>query len=111
MSRAAPLLDLIRRDAAFKQAAAAAVATFAVGERNVAGFVRRQRQRDAAEPRLHRVDAVGFDSDRHGAEVGRARDPGLQPVGRAHDLVARTVERNLAQALDTFFGKRHRREN
>ena len=53
------LLDLPRRDVAGEQAAVAAVAAFAMGERNVTGLVGRERQRKTAQRRLHRVDTRG----------------------------------------------------
>ena len=51
------LADLVGRDLAGEQAAASAIAALAVGERHVAGFVGCERKRDAAQRRLHRVDA------------------------------------------------------
>ena len=47
--------NLIGRDLALEQAAIA-VAALTVRQRHIAGFVRRQRQREAAELRLHRIE-------------------------------------------------------
>ena len=69
-------LDLVRREAGGEQAGA--VAGLLVGERDVAGVVGRQRQRDAADLRLHRIDRVGLGVDREMAGIVGARDPGLE---------------------------------
>ena len=69
-----------------------AVAALAMAERHVAGFVVGDRQREAAEARLHRIEAGGLGVDRDDADVLGARDPGLQPVERADGLVFAAVD-------------------
>ena len=62
----------------------------AMRERHVAGLVRRDRERDAAQRRLHRVVADRLDVDRDDAGVVGARDPGFEPVdARARSRSAR----------------------
>ena len=78
--------DLFGRGPAAEQAVA--VAGLAMGQRHVARLVRRDRQRDAAQRRLHRVFADRLDVDRDGAEVEGARDPGIEALDALHDLVA-----------------------
>ena len=76
-----------------EQVAAALGASVAMADRHVAGFVVADRQREAAEVRLHRIEAGGLGVDRDHADVSRARDPGVEPVERAHGLVFRAVDR------------------
>ena len=102
------LLDLVRRDRPGEQAIAATVAALAMGERHVASLVRRDRERDAAQRGLHGVETVGLGIERNHAAVARARDPGVEPVEAAHDLVARTVDLGVAGGLDTRGGERLR---
>ncbi len=67
-------LDLVRREAGVEQAGA--VAGLLVGERDIAGIVRRERQRDAADLGLHRIDRVrlGLDGEMAGiAQRARSR--------------------------------------
>ena len=94
------LRDLIRIERAAEQIAGLAIAAPAVRERDVTGLVRRDRERDAAERRLHRVDAERLDVDRDDAFVIAARDPRLQAVEAAHDLVARPVDPGGKRRLD-----------
>ena len=58
-------------------------------ERHVAGLVRRNREREAAEARLHRVFADGLDVDRDDARLVGARDPLVEAADVLHDLVSR----------------------
>ena len=76
-----------------EQVAAALGAAVAVADRHVAGFVVADRQREAAEVRLHRIETGGLGVDRHQADVFRAGDPGLEPVERAHGFIFGTVDR------------------
>ena len=90
--------NLLRVQAAAEQAIgiAAAVAAFAMRERDVTGLVRSDRQCNAAERRLHRVDAERLDVDRNDSQIEGARDPGFEPIDAAHDLVACALD--LARA-------------
>ena len=83
--------DLIGRDLALEQAAAA-VAALAVRQRHVAGLVRSERQRKAAQHRLHRIEAVGLGVDGNKPLVAGALDPGFEPVEAAHRFVFGAVE-------------------
>ena len=83
--------NLIGRDRALKQAAIA-VAALAVRQRHVAGFVRRQRQRKAAQLRLHRIETRGLGIDGDEALFARALDPGLEAIEGAHGFVFRPIE-------------------
>ncbi len=104
------LLDLPGRNVAGKQAAVAAVAAFAVGERNVASLVGRERQRETAQRRLHRVDTRGDGIDRDNPQLARARNPGVEPFGTAHDLVAGAIDLRVARRCHARGGARLRRE-
>ncbi len=57
-------------------------------ERHVARLVRRNREREAAQPRLHRVFADGLDVDRDDACLVGARDPLVEAADVLHDLVS-----------------------
>src|SRR5262249_6722760 len=82
------------------QTAVAAVAAFAMAERNVASLVGGERERETAQRRLHGIEARGLGIERDRAEVARARDPGGQPVEAAHDLVARPIDLGVACGRD-----------
>ena len=101
--------DLIGRDLALEQAAAA-VAALAVRQRHVAGLVRRQRQRKAAQLRLHRIEAGGLGVDRDKTLVAGALDPGLEPVEAAHGFVFGAVEFLAVRDVEPRGGERLRRE-
>ena len=62
---------------AAEQACSPALPPLRCAERDVTGLVRRDRERDAAQRRLHRVLADRLDVDRDHAGVEGARDPGL----------------------------------
>src|SRR5262249_56836213 len=87
-------------DLAGEQTAAAAVAAFAMAERNVASLVGGKREREAAQRRLHRIEARGLGIDRDRAEVARARDPGREAVEAAHGLVAGTIDLRVARGRE-----------
>ena len=93
-------------DLAWKEAGA--VAALAVDQRHVAGGVGADREREAAQLRLHRIEARGLGVDRNHAGIDRARDPGAQFIDRAHRLVARAVERRGLGRSDAGFGERLR---
>ena len=67
-----------------------------MADRHVAGLVVADRQREAAEVRLHRIEVGGLGVDRDHADVVGARDPGVEPVERAHGLVFGAVDLLLA---------------
>ncbi len=104
------LLDLVGRNRAGEQSVAAAVAPFAMGQRDVAGLIGRDRKRKAAQRSLHRVETGGLGLERDHADVARAGDPGIEPVEAAHDLVARAIDLGVARGLDAGRGERLRRE-
>ena len=88
---------LFRMEPAAEQSLA--VAALAVRERNVTGLVRRDRERDAAQRGLHRIDAEGLDVDRHDAGVVGARNPGRETIGVADDFVRRPVDLRRARGF------------
>ena len=90
-----------------EQVATARRAAVAVADRHVAGLVVGHGEREAAEMRLHRIEAGGLGVDRDHAEVARAGDPGVEPVERAHGLVLGTVDRRRARLGGTRSGKRN----
>src|SRR4029453_9196149 len=93
-----------------EQAAVAAFTALPVRERDVTGLVRSERQRNAAQGRLHRVEAGGLGVDRDPAEVAGAGDPGVEPVEAAHGLVARAIDLGVARGVEPSGGERRRRE-
>src|SRR4029077_10343150 len=90
--------------------AAAAVAALTVRQRHIAGLVRRQRQREAAQGGLHRIETVGLGVDGDGAEIAGARDPGFEPVEAAHGLVFSAVEFLAARKVEPRRGEYLRRK-
>src|SRR5262249_36600066 len=104
------LLDLIGRDFAGEQTAVAAVAAFAVRQRNVASLVGGERKRETAQRRLHGIEARGLGIERDRAELARARDPGGEPVEAAHDLVAGAIDLGVARGREAGGRERLRRE-
>ena len=101
--------NLVRRKLGREQAGVA-LAGLAMTERHVAGFVRRDREREAAQLGLHRVEAVGLGVERHDAGRSARAIQCLQPVKRCawfriwsgRPCVART-------ASSAAFGERLRR--
>jgi hypothetical protein len=59
------------------------------------------RERDAAERRLHRIDAERFDVDCDDAGIERASNPCLEAIDAAHDFIARPLDLGCARLLDT----------
>ena len=100
-------LDLVRREACVEQARA--VAGLAVRERHVAGVIRRQRQRDAADIGLHRIAGVRLGVDREATGVPGARDPGVEFCGVADGLVLRAIDRQFFRGFLACRSKRDRR--
>ncbi len=101
------MLDLVGREAGVEQART--TAGLLVRQRHIAGIVRRQRQRDAAEIGLHRIDRVCPDLDRDMAGIMDARDKGVELLERLDRLVFAPVDRKLAQRLFARGGERDRR--
>src|SRR5262249_58095810 len=93
------LVDGIGGSGPGNRPAVAAVAALPVAERDVAGLVGADREGKATQCRPHRIDAGGRNRDRDGAEIARTRDPGVEPLDAAHDLVARAVNLGLARRL------------
>ena len=101
--------DLIGRDLALEQAAAA-VAALPVRQRHVAGLVRSQRQREAAQRRLHRIEAGGLGVDGNKTLVAGALDPGLEPVEAAYRFIFGAVEFLAMRGIEPRGSKRLRRQ-
>ncbi len=86
-----------------------------MGERHVGGLARRDRQREADELGLHRVDRrrLGVEGDTAGG--ASVHDPSREAVGRRHRLVFGTVEGSLGGSGGVHrrgawgFSPRHRR--
>src|SRR5262249_53031620 len=104
------LLDLVGRDLAGEQTAVAAVAALAVGQRNVASLVGGEREREAAQRRLHGIEARGLRIERDRAELARARDPGGEPGAAAQAFVVGAVDLGVARGRDAGGRERLRRE-
>ncbi len=90
-------LDLVRREAGVEQPGAAA--GLLVGERDIAGVVRRQRQRDAAEVGLHRIVDAGHGLEHEVAGIMGARNPCLELVEAADRLVLAAIDRELSRGF------------
>ncbi len=97
-------LDLIGCEACVEQAIAAAV--LFVCKRHVKGFVGRQRERETAQGRLHRVEAGGLGVDRDHAQLMRSRDPFLQAGKRAHAFVFAAIDFLRARGFRARGGER-----
>ena len=90
------LANLFGFEAVVEQALAGAA--FAVGERNVTGFVRRHREREAAQRRLHRIDArVSVEIASTPFSIARA----IQAFSRARSRTTSYLERSTGM-LRTF---------
>src|SRR6185437_10790490 len=92
--------DLVRSETGGEKAAA--VAGLLVVERNVAGLVGSERQRNAADVCLHRVLGTRFGLEGKLAGLTRACSPCLQVRQRAKGLVFVAIDRRAAR----FFGAR-----
>ena len=84
-------------------------AVLAMRERNVTGLIGRDGEREAAQRRLHRIEARGLGVDRQHAFLDRALHPGFQPGEIAHDFVFGAVDRKRADFLRAHGGERNRR--
>ena len=78
---------------------AAAVAALAMADRHIAGFIRRHGHGEAAQMRLHRIEAGGLGVDRHMAGLVGAGDPVLQSLQRADGFIAAVVDLLVTQFL------------
>ncbi len=103
------LANLTGDDIAAEQAGA--LAALAVRQRHVAGLVGTHRERDAAQLRLHWIEACRRRVHRDCADVPRALGPGLEPVEAAHDLIFAAVELGGARGLAARLGQRLRRQH
>jgi len=97
-------LDLIGCETCVEQAIAAAV--LFVCKRHIKSFVGRQRERETAQGRLHRVEAGGLGVDRDHAQLMRSRDPFLQAGKRAHAFVFAAIDFLLARGFRARGGER-----
>jgi len=102
--------DLIGRDLALEQAAFAAVAAVTMRKRHVAGLVRRHREREAAQLRLHRIETVSLDIERDNTDIARAVDESAQGFKCAHGLVFGAVKFLFMGSIKPRCGERLRRE-
>src|SRR3954462_13479048 len=84
------LIDLVGHD--LPRIRAALASALAVGERYVAGLILSERQREPAQRRLHRVEPRSLRVHGYGADLISTRDPRIEPIERAHDLVARAID-------------------
>ena len=100
-------LDLVRCEAGVEQAGAAA--GLLVAERDIAGIVRRQRQRDTGHFGLHRIDRIGHRLDREMPDIMRPGEPRLKLIEAADGFVLLAIERNFADRFLAGGGKRDRR--
>ena len=82
-----------------------------VGERDIAGVVRRERQRDAAHLGLHRIDRIRLGLDGEMAGIVHPRDPGVELGERADGEVLAAVDRRLARGFGARGGERLGRED
>src|SRR6185437_1989189 len=101
------LLDLVGGESCIEQADAVGGAL--VRERDVRRIVRRQRQRDAADVGLHRIDRARLDVDHELAGVARAENPGVQRIERAYALIRPAIDRQPSRRLFTRICERDRR--
>ena len=86
-----------------------AAAGLLVAERDVAGIVGPERQRDAADFGLHRVDLVGLGLDRDMAGIVDPRDPGVQLIEAAMVWYLLRSTGSFARGFGACGGERHRR--
>ncbi len=98
--------DLVRREPGREQPGA--IAGLLVAERNIAGIVGRERERNAAHLGLHRIDRVRLGLDRDMALIMHPRDQGVERVEAADGLVLVAIDRKLARGLGTRRGERNR---
>jgi hypothetical protein len=98
--------DLVRREPGREQPGA--IAGLLVAERNIAGIVGRERERNAAHLGLQRIDRVRLGLDRDMALIMHPRDEGVERVEAADGLILVAIDRKLARGLGTRSGERDR---
>ena len=98
--------DLVRREPRREQPGA--IAGLLVAERDIAGIVGCERERNAAHLGLHRIDRVRLGLDRDMALIMHPRNPGVKRVEAADGLVRVAIDRKLARGLGTCGGERNR---
>src|ERR1700682_2494253 len=81
-----------------------------MAKRNVAGVVRSERECDAAERRLHRIDRGGLGFEREVAGVVDALDPAMELIEAANRLIGVAIDRYFSRRLRARGGERLRRE-
>ena len=99
--------DLVRREPGCEQPGA--IAVLPVAERDIAGIVGGERERNAADLGLHRIDRVRLGLDRDMALIMHPRDQGIECVEAADGLVFVAIDRKLARGLGARSGERSRR--
>ena len=82
-----------------------------MAQRHVASLVWRDREREAAQLRLHRIEIAGLDVDRDQPDIARPFDPGPQPVEAAHRFVFGAVEFLRMRDVEAGGGERLRGEH
>ncbi len=67
-----------------------------MAERNVRSLLRLDRDREANDRRLHRIERIGFGVERDELGVADLLDPALELIARGHELVfARPLQRGI----------------
>src|SRR5580658_7209667 len=79
-------------------------------QRHVAGLVRREREREAAEIRLHRIERTGLGINGDKTLIARALDPGFEPRQVANSFVLAAIEFLLMRGVETLRRQCLRRE-
>src|SRR5258708_24616382 len=79
-----------------------------VAERDVAGVIRCQRQRNAAHLGLHRIDRIGLRLDGEITDIAGASDPGVELLELADGLVLAAIDRRFSRSFGAGGRKRAR---
>src|SRR5258708_8532188 len=79
-----------------------------VAERDVAGVIRCQRQRNAAPLGRHRIDRIGLRLDGEITDIAGASDPGVELLELADGLVLAAIDRRFSRSFGAGGGKRDR---
>ena len=77
-------------------------------ERDIASLVVGNREREAAEIGLHRIEAGGLGIDCQVSGLARAGDPCREAIERAHRLIFGAINLRLARSLYPRVGERFR---
>ncbi len=94
-----------------EQARGFALAGLAMAQRQVGRLVRRNRNRNPAKRRLHRIKTAGLRLESQHARFVGTRDPTLQLINRGDRLILCSVEFGIAQRLQPALRQRDRREH